>query len=85
MTEVLTTAIATRGRAAVIERQQETWLMFGLLLDTDPDFRAEVERARAGRQEAIVRDRAVIQRAATELALTPKEAAILFQRTQGRP
>ena len=72
--------IAARGRRAVIAAQQHTWLIFGLKLATDPAFRAEVERARAGEQAPIVRDTTSIVRACVAGAIAPDEAVTLFRR-----
>lgn len=75
-------ALATRGRAAVVQAQAETWLMLERLIAADPELRAELEQARAGRQAPITRDRAAIVRACTAGALAPGEAVTLFKRTQ---
>jgi hypothetical protein len=59
--------IEQRGKHAVAHIQAETFLLFGLALATDPEFRAEAERARAAAAGAI----------------KPDETVELFKRTQG--
>lgn len=83
MSTKLQAIIATRGWRAVIAAQHRTWLLFGIALATDPDFRAEVERARAGKQAPIICDTTVIIQARVAGALTHDDTITLFKRTQG--
>jgi hypothetical protein len=75
--------IAARGRHQVMTAQHNAWLFFGLKLATDPTFRAEVERARAGKQAPITCDTTVIIQARVAGALTHDDTITLFKRTQG--
>lgn len=75
--------IERRGKRPVTHTQADTFFLFGLKLATDPDFRTEVEQARAGQQAPLVRDKESIVRACIAGALAPDEAVELFRRAQG--
>lgn len=81
--EGLTVALALHGRASVVRAQAETWLFAHEQVRVDPELRAELERARAGRQAPITCDKAAIVRACIAGAVAPDEAVELFRRTQG--
>jgi hypothetical protein len=78
----LETALATRGRATVVQTQIESWFFALEQVRVDPELRDELAQIRAA-QAPIVKDRALIVRACVAGAVTPDEAVTLFRRTQG--